>query len=258
VTRPPVRSALSNEPHAQLITHHRLAVDRHIGGLHVDAAINLSSMWTILFGPSGSGKSSLLRAACGLLGREGIRLTRHQGNEASDLILQDKTTFVPPHQRAIRWAPQNDSLFPHLSVRENILFGATANGSKPTDETEIIAIFKLEPLLNRFPHDLSGGERRRVALARAFAAPGCQLMLLDEPFTGLDRTLRDELLPPMRAWLRDRGIPTLSVTHDVEEAFQLQAWVVIIRDGKVEDEGYVSKVLGPERERLLASLAKQH
>jgi len=252
-----LNNSTTGAPEAQLTHHHRLAVDRHIGGLHLHATLNLSSMWTILFGPSGSGKSSLLRAACGLLGREGIRLTRHQGNETPDLILQEETTFIPPHRRAIRWAPQSDSLFPHLSVRENILFGATAAAAKPHDEAEIIALFQLEPLLNRLPHDLSGGERRRVALARAFAAPDCQLMLLDEPFTGLDRTLRDELLPQMRAWLRDRGIPALSVTHDVEEAFHLQACVVLIRDGKVEDEGYVSKILGPERERLLGSLAKQ-
>ena len=81
-------------------------------------------------------------------------------------------------------------------------------------------------------------------------------MLLDEPFNGIDHTLRNELLPEMRTWLRDRGIPALSVTHDVEEALQLQAEVILLREGKVEAEGYVTKVLHAERDGLLQSLAK--
>jgi molybdate transport system ATP-binding protein len=213
-------------------------------------------MWNILFGPSGSGKSSLLRAACGLLSRRGIRFIRSQGREAEDLILQDETTFVPPHLRAIRWAPQNDALFPHLSVLQNILFSTTTGQSMISSETlnEIVNLFQLESLLSRVPRDLSGGERRRVALARAFAAPNCELMLLDEPFSGIDRTLRDEILPQMRDWLRDHGIPVLSVTHDVEEALQLQAEVFLIRDGSIEDWGYASKVLAAERDRLRLNL----
>jgi molybdate transport system ATP-binding protein len=245
---------LDNTAQVQLIHHHRLSVDHRLGPLHLRADLNLSSQWTVLFGPSGSGKSSLLRAACGLLGRQGIRVVRQQEGETE--VLQDETTFIPPHLRAIRWAPQSDSLFSHLSVHQNIRFGATATASKSHDEAEIISLFKLQPLLNRLPRDLSGGERRRVALARAFAAPGCRLMLLDEPFTGLDRTLRDELLPRMRAWLRDRGIPVLSVTHDVEEALQLQAEVALIRDGKIETQGYVTKVLAAERDRLRLGLSR--
>ncbi|HZL29401.1 MAG TPA: ATP-binding cassette domain-containing protein [Acidobacteriaceae bacterium] len=243
-----------NSPPLAPLVHHHLSVDHRVGALHLHADLNLSAMWTILFGPSGSGKSSLLRAACGLLSHRGIRFTRHHGDKAE--VLQDETTFVPPHLRALRWAPQSDSLFPHLSVHRNILFGATAAASKPRDEAEIIALFQLAPLLNRLPRDLSGGERRRVALARAFAAPGCRLMLLDEPFAGIDRALRDNLLPAMRAWLRDRNIPALSVTHDVEEALQLQAEVVLIRDGRIEAQGYASNVLAPERDRLMLSLSR--
>ncbi|HEY5331439.1 MAG TPA: ATP-binding cassette domain-containing protein [Acidobacteriaceae bacterium] len=251
-----MNSAPQNTPQAPLLIHHRLSVDRRVGALHLRADLNLSATWTILFGPSGSGKSSLLRAACGLLSHRGIRFTRNREDEAEAEVLQDETTFVPPHLRAIRWSPQSDSLFPHLSVHRNILFGATAAASKPRDEAEIIALFQLAPLLNRLPSDLSGGERRRVALARAFAAPDCRLMLLDEPFAGLDRALRDELLPVIRAWLRDRNIPALSVTHDVEEALQLQAEVVLIRDGRIEAQGYASSVLAAERDRLRLSLSR--
>jgi molybdate transport system ATP-binding protein len=253
---------LNNAPEARLIHHHHLSVQRRVGSLEINVELNLSAQWTLLFGPSGSGKSSLLRAACGLLGQHGVHLTRWQERKETYLTLQDETTFVPTHQRGIRLAPQNGSLFPHLTVRQNVEFGARSD--RPTnagqDEYQRILIssaidlFRLEPLLSRLPQDLSGGERQRVNLARAFAAPGCQLMLLDEPFAGIDRTLRDELLPQMRALLSRNNIPALSVSHDVEEAFQLQAEVVLIRDGKVEDQGYVGKVLAPERNRLLHSL----
>jgi molybdate transport system ATP-binding protein len=237
--------------------HHKLAVHRRIGSLTLAADLELSSQWTVLFGPSGSGKSSLLRAACGLLGSKGIRFARRQ-HAGPDLILQDETAFVPTHLRALRWAPQHASLFPHLDVRCNLTFGPSIAPSAHTGAPaldDIIDLFALAPLLHRRPADLSGGERQRVSLARAFAAPGCRLMLLDEPFNGIDHALRDVLLPRMSAWLRDRAIPVLSVTHDVEEALQLKAEVVLLSDGAVQAQGHAATVLAPERERLLRSLA---
>ena len=109
--------------------------------------------------------------------------------------------------------------------------------------------------LTHRPTELSGGERRRVALARAFAVPNARLMLLDEPFTGLDRALRDELIPKMQAWLAVRNIPVLSVTHDVDEALLLNADVIRLEDGRVQAQGPAREVLAQERERQLAALA---
>jgi molybdate transport system ATP-binding protein len=235
--------------------HHKLAVHRRIGSLILAADLELSSQWTVLFGPSGSGKSSLLRAACGLLGSKGIRFARGQ-HAGPDLILQDETTFIPTHLRSLRWAPQHASLFPHLDVRQNLTFGHDSTPCEvPPPLDDIIALFHLAPLLARRPSALSGGERQRVSLARAFAAPGCKLMLLDEPFNGIDHALRDVLLPRMSAWLRDRAVPVLSVTHDVEEALQLQAEVVLLHDGVVQAQGHAATVLASERDRLLRSLA---
>jgi len=117
-----------------------------------------------------------------------------------------------------------------------------------------IKLFRLEDLVHRYPRNLSGGERQRVNLARAFAMPNPQLMLLDEPFNGIDRPLRDAILPELRESLRLSSIPVVSVTHDVEEAFRLQAEVVILRDGRIVDSGYVSKVLSEERLSILNAL----
>jgi molybdate transport system ATP-binding protein len=228
------------------LAHHRLAVDCHIGSLALKVDLELSAPWTLLFGPSGSGKSSLLRAACGLLDCTFTRLT---GNTWQPL------QNTPPHQRHLSWAPQHASLFPHLTVRENIEFGTRAvNSPNPTLIADAMHLFRIDNLAHRKPRDLSGGERQRVSLARAFATPNCKLMLLDEPFSGIDHTLRDELLPAMRAFLEARGIPTLSVSHNVEEALQLEAEVILLSDGKVEAQGPASEVLHTERERLLRNL----
>lgn len=224
------------------VPHHTLSIHKAVGSLHLSVDLSLTTGWTILFGPSGSGKSSLLRAAAGLLGRTGIRFTRNH------TVLQDETHFTPQHLREIRWAPQQASLFPHLTVRENLTFAGSTNLD------DLVPLFRLGPLLARRPGSLSGGEQQRVNLARAIAAPNCRLLLLDEPFTGLDRTLRDELLPQIRAHLRDRSIPVLSVTHDLDEAFRLQAEVILLREGKVESSGPASTVLAAERARQLAAL----
>jgi molybdate transport system ATP-binding protein len=238
----------------QLRHHHKLSAQCRIGSLALDVDLALSAQWTLLFGPSGSGKSSLLRAACGLLNGNGIRFSRQQPDDRWITL-----EHTPPHLRNLSWAPQNASLFPHLNVHENIAFAARCADASPTENQALIAesmrLFRIGDLAARMPRDLSGGERQRVSLARSFAVPNCRLLLLDEPFNGIDRTLRDELLPEMRSWCRDRDIPVLSVSHDVEEALQLQAEVVLIRDGKVEAQGYVTKVLYAERDRLLHSLS---
>jgi molybdate transport system ATP-binding protein len=260
---------LDNAPNVRLIHHHQLSVQCRLGSLDLDVKLELSTQWTLLFGPSGSGKSSLLRAACGLLECKGVRFARRLPDDSWQ-VLEDATTHTPTHLRRLSWAPQHASLFPHLSVRDNIAFGAGCSKTSDTGTrdanssnhqaliADAMQLFRIDTLAPRLPRDLSGGERQRVNLARAFATPGCELMLLDEPFAGIDHTLRDQLLPHMRAWLRDRGIPALSVSHNVEEALQLQAEVVLLRDGKVEGQGYVSKVLRAERERLLSNLGNQN
>ena len=163
----------------------------------------------------------------------------------------------PTHRRNLAYAPQGAILFPHLSVRENIAFASTARNLPANTQLidTAINLFDLAPLANRLPRDLSGGERQRVNLARAFAVPSAHLLLLDEPFTGIDRALRDTLLPRMQQHAAQLGLPVLSVTHDVEEALLLNAEVIRLDNGRIIAQGPASDVLAAERTHILATLA---
>jgi molybdate transport system ATP-binding protein len=225
--------------------HHQLKLRTQLGVLALSIDLDLTSNWTVIFGPSGSGKSTILRAIAGLLPNTHARLIRQDRDRT-----EHDLTHLPPRDRHIAYAPQQSSLFPHLSVEDNVAFAQ----SSEQHIYDAIKLFRLEDLIQRYPRNLSGGERQRVNLARAFAMPNPQLMLLDEPFAGIDRPLRDAILPEFRESLRLAGVPVVSVTHDVEEAFLLQPEVVVLRDGRIHDQGYVSKVLSDERLSILNAL----
>ena len=234
--------------------HHLLRVDAKLGPLHLSAKMTLSAPWTILFGPSGSGKSSLLRAACGFIHPANVDFAQSIPGGWNEL--QTTHHSIPPHRRNLAYAPQGAILFSHLSVRENIAFASTAR-NQPANTQLIdtaINLFELAPLANRLPRDLSGGERQRVNLARAFAVPAAHLLLLDEPFTGVDRALRDTLLPRMQQHATQLGIPVLSVTHDVEEALLLNAEVIRLEAGRIQAQGPAADILAAERTSMLAIL----
>jgi molybdate transport system ATP-binding protein len=230
--------------------HHYLKLRTQLGTLALDIDLDLTSNWTVIFGPSGSGKSTILRAIAGLLPHGSAHLIQDRDRNPYDL------TRTPPRDRRIAYAPQQSALFPHLTVADNIAFAQRSNpvSTSTEDITAAIKLFRVEGLIHRYPRNLSGGERQRVNLARAFAMPNPQLMLLDEPFAGIDRPLRDAILPELRESLLYRGVPVVSVTHDVEEAFLLQPEVVVLRDGRIHAQGYVTKVLSEERLSVLNAL----
>jgi molybdate transport system ATP-binding protein len=252
--------------------HHRLNIDTHLGPLHLQAQLHLAAPWTVIFGPSGSGKSSILRAACGLLPSNKSRPcfsfchSRRPGWSESavavksvspDTTATEWTTLdsTPTHRRNLAYAPQGAILFPHLSVSENIAFATDARHQSNTQLIDTaINLFDLAPLANRLPRDLSGGERQRANLARAFAVPSPHLLLLDEPFTGIGRALRDTLLPRMQQHTAQHGITVLSVTHDVEEALLLNAEVIRLDAGRIIAQGPASQILANERARMLTIL----
>jgi len=212
----------------------RLTVNiRHrVGALAIAADFQLTKPWTVLFGPSGSGKSTILRVIAGLIPQD-----------ARD---------IEPRSRRIPLAPQSPSLFPHWNVSDNLTMRRVRS---PAEIEEILSLFRLGHLQHKLPRALSGGEAQRVNVARAMAwAARGGLLLLDEPFAGMDTALRDEILPEMRTWLAKRDVSILSVTHDVAEAFQLAAEVIKIADGKVIAQGPVEIVLSEERQRLLNQL----
>ncbi len=222
----------------------------------VSLSLRLSAPWTLLFGPSGSGKSTILRGFAGLETHTLIGFGRRRPDGGWE-ELAEMPEWRPPHLRQLGWAPQQATLFPHLTVRENIAFPVDARRPRGAADhiAEITELFRLGPLLDRRPAQLSGGEAQRVNLARAFAVPDCRLMLLDEPFSGTDRALRDELLPAMQHWLAARRIPVLSVSHDVEEALQLGAEVVLLRAGRAVAQGPAAVMLADERARMLRTLS---
>ena len=233
---------------------------RHrIGLVPLDVDFALTQPWTVLFGPSGSGKTTILRTIAGFVQPAEGRISLGQ----KMLVDCSQGLFLPPHRRAVRSASQMAWLFPHLTTQHNVLYGSGWS-SKPTDEAqlveEVLSLFRLRHLSARMPRDLSGGEKQRVSVARAvfsvvtFYARGRGLLLLDEPFSGSDSALRDELLIELKEWLVRWKIPVLSVTHDVGEAFQLGAEVIKIADGKVVAQEQASVVLAEERRLLIEQL----
>ncbi|MBW4037395.1 MAG: ATP-binding cassette domain-containing protein [Acidobacteria bacterium] len=238
-----------------LYPHHRIRVHAHCGSLRIHCILELTAPWTIIFGPSGSGKSTLLRATAGLLRAGQVELSRYTAANLTWTHLQTPYLTTPPHLRSLAYAPQGSVLFPHLSVRKNVAFAADAHNQPSTQlVTEALTLFDLVPLADRLPSSLSGGERQRVNLARAFAVPSPTLLLLDEPFTGIDRSTRDRLIPAIQQRVAQLAVPVLSVTHDVEEALLLRAEVVRLDSGAVTAQGPADYVLEAERASILKSL----
>jgi molybdate transport system ATP-binding protein len=234
-------------------------IEHRVGALDLKIAFALAQPWTVLFGPSGSGKSTVLRTIAGFVKPDAGRIVYG----ANVLVDRADGVFVPAHARPVRSAGQTALLFPHRTVGENVLFGS-GWGAKADEEqkivAEVMAMFRIEGLAGRRSRELSGGERERVSGARAlvsattYCGPQKALLMLDEPFSGLDAVVRDRLLVDLKDWVMRWGIPVLSVTHDVGEAFQLGAEVIRIADGRVVAQGPVGEVLAEERVRLMAQL----
>lgn len=181
-----------------------------------------------LLGPSGSGKSSLLRAIAGF-----EPITAGEINLAGQL-LSAPARQLPPEQRQVGMVFQDYALFPHLTVWQNIAFGLRAQ-SRPVQQQRVdslLAMVGLSELAARYPHQLSGGQQQRVALARALA-PKPRLLLLDEPFSGLDADLRQQLAADVGRVLRAEQISALLVTHDQQEAFALADRIGVILEGQL-------------------------
>jgi molybdate transport system ATP-binding protein len=190
---------------------------------------------TALFGPSGCGKTTVLRCMAGL-----SRLTGRL--KVADEIWQDDATgtFLKPHQRRVGYVFQEASLFPHLSVRSNLLYGARRagkdGGPKPLSLDDAVSLLGIGPLLERAPNVLSGGERQRVAIGRALLSRP-RLLLMDEPLSALDRPTKEEILPYLEALHESLSIPIVYVSHDIGEVERLADTLVLLSKGHVRAVG---------------------
>ena len=185
-----------------------------------------------LLGPSGSGKTTLLRIAAGIEAQASGRLL------LNDREISGPNVFLPPEKRGVGLMFQDFALFPHLTIRENVRFGLT---SLPKAEGLAEAGAALERVglshyADQYPHVLSGGEQQRVALARALA-PRPAVLLMDEPFSGLDSRLKDTIRADTLAILRETRATAIVVTHDAEEAMRMGDRIALLKDGRLQQVG---------------------
>jgi molybdate transport system ATP-binding protein len=218
----------------------------------LDVAFTAPAGFTILFGASGSGKSTVLRCLAGL--------TRP---DAGSIRLGDRTVFdgasgvdVPVQQRNVAYVFQHLALFPHLTIETNIAYGLHR---LPVEErrrrTDAIAeSFRIADIVHRKPDQASGGERQRTALARALVTDPA-VLLLDEPLSALDHAIQSQIMSDLRRWNEQRRIPVLYVTHSHREAFALGERVIVLDQGRVLATGSPHEVLDQPADRKLATLA---
>lgn len=212
-----------------------------LGTFALDAQFSAPSRGvTAVFGPSGSGKTSVLRCVAGLVrARQGeVRINGECWQDES------RGHFVAAHRRAIGYVFQEASLFPHLSVRDNLEYGLqrTPARERRIELAQAVEWLGLKPLLTRGPHHLSGGERQRVAIARALLTSP-RLLLLDEPLSGLDDAAKADIVPYLERLQRELSIPALYVSHSAEEVARLCDYMVLMEHGRVRAHGGLGALL---------------
>ncbi|MGH8979680.1 MAG: ATP-binding cassette domain-containing protein [Acidimicrobiales bacterium] len=218
----------------------RFDVHWRLGEFKLSVAHRAESLRLAVLGPSGSGKSALLRCLAGLYG-PGPGPVEYGGRRVDS---------VPVERRRIGYVAQGFSLFPHLSVWEQVLFGC---GADPSIAAYWLEALRLQGLERRLPSELSGGQRQRVAMAQALARSP-DVLFLDEPLTALDAPVRVELRRELRRLQRDAGISTVLVTHDPEEAALLADEVIVVADGRVLQQGAAAELYDRPRSPAVAEL----
>jgi len=200
------------------------------GGFLLEIHEKIKAESLALFGPSGAGKTTVLDVVAGL--RCPIKGEIRLG---SRLLFNSETGVdLPPRKRHIGYIPQDVSLFPHMSVRQNILY-ATGH-SERGEFLRVIEVLEVGPLLGHSVHELSGGERQRVALARALLSEP-ELLLMDEPFTGLDLAFRERFVPYLLRVRDELRMPIIYVSHDTDEVRRIADQVVVLKGGQVVAAG---------------------
>ena len=225
-------STLTAEIGLQLSSHFQL-----------DCAFDVPPGFTVLFGPSGAGKTSVLDCIAGIT-------TPTSGLVSIDahvMFSSSRGLNVPTARRKFAYVFQSLALFPHLTVRENVSYGIQEMPTLERDQRSLKMLrqFGIKHLKDRRPNDLSGGERQRVALARSLVTDP-RALLLDEPLAALDRKTRMKIIDDLRAWNQEHRVPVLYVTHSVREALALGERVLIMQNGRIVASGSPADLLDPE------------
>jgi molybdenum ABC transporter ATP-binding protein len=226
-----------------------LALGHRLGEFTLDVELKADISPVVIIGPSGAGKTLILRAIAGILRPARGRIV------VKETILFDGCdgVDVPVQDRRVGYVPQDYALFPHLSVDGNIGFGLRgASSRRRARVAEMVDLVGLEGQRGQLPRSLSGGQRQRVALARALAVRP-ELLLLDEPFSALDVPTRESLLDDVRRLIAATGTPTIFVTHDRNEALQLADTVGVLLEGRVRQTGTPAEVFGSPADEEVAN-----
>ncbi|SDN91831.1 molybdate transport system ATP-binding protein [Lutimaribacter pacificus] len=210
-------------------------------GIALDIGFQAPAGLTVLFGRSGSGKTTIVNAVAGLLRPDAGRIV------VDDRVLLDSARGIhlPPHRRQLGYIFQEGRLFPHLTVRQNLKFGAWFSARTPprAEFDRVVGMLGIGPLLDRRPGALSGGEKQRVAIGRALlSAP--RLILADEPLAALDAPRKAEILPYFERLRDEAAVPILYVSHSASEVARLATTVVALETGQVIRQGPAAEVLG--------------
>ena len=215
-----------------------VAIGHAFPGFALDIAFQAPDGVTALFGGSGSGKTTIVNAVAGLMRPDRGRI------EADGLVLSDSATgrFLPPHRRGVGYVFQDARLFPHLTVRQNLLYGRWFNRRAGADHARIVEMLGIGPLQERRPGALSGGERQRVALGRAILS-NPRILLMDEPLAALDEARKAEILPYLERLRDEVRLPILYVSHAPAEVARLATTIVLIDSGRVVAAGPAPAIL---------------
>ncbi len=210
------------------------------GSFALDARFRSEERLTALFGSSGSGKTTLVNLIGGLIHPTKGRIVAN----GRTLVDTDQGILIPPHRRRVGYVFQEGRLFPHLNVRQNLLFGRwfTPRRERIASFEAVVGLLGIEHLLTRRPSTLSGGEKQRVAIGRALLADP-QLLLMDEPLASLDDARKAEIYPYIERLRDEGGIPIILVSHSVAEIARLATAVVVLSDGRVTASGRAGDVL---------------
>ncbi|MFQ6058502.1 MAG: ABC transporter ATP-binding protein [Anaerolineae bacterium] len=227
-----------------------VAIEKDLGDFRLDVTFQVGAEIVVLFGPSGVGKSLTLQCIAGL-----------QTPDRGVVRLDGQTVFaayedgirhnVPIHRRRLGYVFQDYALFPHMTVRQNIAYGARRRPDVAERTEAMLVRMRLEGLGDRYPHQLSGGQQQRVAIARALMIEP-RALLLDEPFSALDSAVRGKLQGDILGLQRELGLSILYVTHNLQDAFAVGDRLAVLNDGHLEQMGPIEEVFRRPRTRAVA------